>query len=158
MEIVYVYAVFDGLENPLARLADEHGFFLPRGMDVDALDRKRKWAFEPLVAVGDTVRAGHFLGRTSEGHIDHKIMGLGGDVSWFPCVYPSFLIPPKEYSYRYVILRFMLHSKSRFTHILKILSNEVSLLFIPFSKNEDPIQVAEHSFRSGGISNRKPTS
>jgi beta-galactosidase len=34
-------------------------------------------------------------------NIDHKLMGLGGDVSWFPCVYTEFLVKcSQEYDYR----------------------------------------------------------
>lgn len=33
--------------------------------------------------------------------IDHKIMGVAGDVSWYPCVYPEFMIPPST-SYEYI--------------------------------------------------------
>ena len=45
--------VFDGLQNPLADIAAEHGFFLPRGVLTNALDQNRKWSFEPKVKSGD---------------------------------------------------------------------------------------------------------
>ena len=32
-------------------------------------------------------------------HIDHQLMGVGGDVSWFPCVYPPFLVKAESYKY-----------------------------------------------------------
>jgi V/A-type H+-transporting ATPase subunit A len=66
--------VFDGLQNPLAVLARDHGFFLPRGADVPPLDQMKKWPFEPAVKVGDRVGAGFVLGKTKEGPFDHKIM------------------------------------------------------------------------------------
>src|SRR5512135_2172177 len=44
--------VFDGLQNPLAVLAEAHGFFLPRGAAVPPLDLERKWRFTPQAAVG----------------------------------------------------------------------------------------------------------
>jgi V/A-type H+-transporting ATPase subunit A len=66
--------VFDGLQNPLELLARDHGFFLPRGVQVAALDEQRKWAFEPAVAVGDRVGAGQVLGSTQEGPFTHKIL------------------------------------------------------------------------------------
>ena len=80
-------SVFDGLEMPLETLAADHGFFLPRGVEVDAIDMERKWEFEPLVSVGDVVRAGHALGTTQEGHVTHKVMVPFGEyaplkVSW----------------------------------------------------------------------------
>ncbi|MDJ0888385.1 MAG: V-type ATP synthase subunit A [Desulfobacterales bacterium] len=66
--------VFDGLEKPLAVLANEHGFFLPRGVDVFPLDRKKKWAFTPSVSLGDKLVAGQSLGTVQEGLFSHKIM------------------------------------------------------------------------------------
>jgi len=66
--------VFDGLQNPLADIAAEHGFFLPRGVLTNALDQTRKWAFEPAVKSGDTVHAGDTLGTVPEGRFDHKVM------------------------------------------------------------------------------------
>lgn len=35
-------------------------------------------------------------------NIDHKLMGVGGDNSWFPVVYPEFLVKPNN-DYRYDI-------------------------------------------------------
>jgi len=32
-------------------------------------------------------------------HFDHRMMGLGGDVSWFPCVYPQFKVKPQELNF-----------------------------------------------------------
>lgn len=66
--------VFDGLQNPLAVLAREYGFFLPRGVDVAPLNRKKKWAFTPSAVVGDTVKAGQSIGTVPEGSFTHKIM------------------------------------------------------------------------------------
>lgn len=54
--------VYDGLQNPLSDLAQQHGYFLPRGIYLDALDRHRRWNFTPLVKVGDAVQAGDVLG------------------------------------------------------------------------------------------------
>lgn len=66
--------IYDGLQNPLPELAAQHGFFLPKGVVLEALDGKKKWTFTPLAKKGDKVRAGHFLGSVPEGDIDHKIM------------------------------------------------------------------------------------
>lgn len=66
--------VFDGLETPLAVLARDYGFFLPRGRYADSIDTTRKWDFEPLVKAGQQVVAGEPLGTTHEGHIQHKVM------------------------------------------------------------------------------------
>ncbi len=66
--------VFDGLQNPLQELADDYGFFLPRGVDVPALDESRKWTFEATAKVGQKVFAGYVLGTVDEGALKHKIM------------------------------------------------------------------------------------
>jgi V/A-type H+-transporting ATPase subunit A len=66
--------VYDGLQNPLEPLAAEHGFFLPRGAEVDPLDKNTKWSFSPVVTVGAKLRAGDTLGTVQEGRFEHKIM------------------------------------------------------------------------------------
>ncbi|MBK1723930.1 V-type ATP synthase subunit A [Thiocystis violacea] len=66
--------IYDGLQNPLEKLAIQHGVFLPRGIDLDALDINRKWSFVPIVQQGARLRAGGVLGRVQEGLYTHKIM------------------------------------------------------------------------------------
>jgi V/A-type H+-transporting ATPase subunit A len=66
--------VFDGLQNPLPELAKKAGFFLERGVYLDALPRDTKWAFTPRVKPGDTVERGDTLGTVPEGIFDHRIM------------------------------------------------------------------------------------
>ncbi len=66
--------VFDGLQSPLDTLAQEHGFFLPRGVDIPPLDRSTKWDFTPTVSAGDKVTAGSPVGTVQEGPILHKVL------------------------------------------------------------------------------------
>ena len=66
--------VFDGLQNPLPQLGERSGFFLKRGVYLNALDRERKWAFTPLAKVGDQVRPGDRIGYVPEGIFKHYIM------------------------------------------------------------------------------------
>ncbi len=66
--------VFDGLQNPLHELARGHGFFLPRGVYADPLDRKKKWAFTPSVQIGARLGPGSVLGTVPEGPFQHKIL------------------------------------------------------------------------------------
>jgi V/A-type H+-transporting ATPase subunit A len=66
--------VLDGLANPLSVIAREYGFFLPRGVDLPSMDRKKKWAFKPTVTVGHRLAAGQSLGFVPEGPLEHKIM------------------------------------------------------------------------------------
>jgi V/A-type H+-transporting ATPase subunit A len=66
--------VFDGLQNPLALLAHEFGFLLPRGTEVHPVDPEKNWDFTPAVGPGETVDAGQILGAVPEGLFEHKIM------------------------------------------------------------------------------------
>ncbi len=66
--------VYDGLQNPLEDVALAHGIFLPRGEELPALDRLRKWSFIPRVQTGARLRAGDVIGTVQEGAFTHKIM------------------------------------------------------------------------------------
>jgi V/A-type H+-transporting ATPase subunit A len=66
--------VFDGLQNPLPRLAEECGFFLQRGKYLDPLPRDTKWSYTPKLNVGDIVIAGDTIGTIPEGMFDHCVM------------------------------------------------------------------------------------
>lgn len=66
--------VFDGLQNPLPKLAEAHGFFLKRGAYLTPLADDQEWEFTPTVKVGDKVRAGEKVGTVPEKIFDHWIM------------------------------------------------------------------------------------
>ncbi|MDF1577698.1 MAG: V-type ATP synthase subunit A [Desulfurivibrionaceae bacterium] len=66
--------IYDGLQNPLEVMASRHGFFLPRGVQVEPLDAVHKWSFVPAVRAGDRLQAGGVLGTVQEGRYTHKIM------------------------------------------------------------------------------------
>ena len=66
--------VYDGLQNPLPLLAEKAGWFLERGVYVESLNGEKKWEFTPTAKVGDTVRAGEYVGTVPEGMIVHKIL------------------------------------------------------------------------------------
>ncbi|OGN62175.1 MAG: V-type ATP synthase subunit A [Chlamydiae bacterium RIFCSPHIGHO2_12_FULL_49_11] len=66
--------IFDGLQNPLEKVALRTGLFLERGVYIPALDREKVWLFNPSANPGDTVRRGDTLGTTRESHFDHRIM------------------------------------------------------------------------------------
>ena len=65
--------IYDGLQNPLPILAEQAGWFLERGIYADGLDAEKKWEFTPTAKVGDTLRAGEYLGTVPEGPFTHKI-------------------------------------------------------------------------------------
>lgn len=65
--------IYDGLQNPLPKLAEEAGLFLKRGVYAEPLDRKALWDFTPTAKVGDRVEAGDSLGWVPEGKFKHLI-------------------------------------------------------------------------------------
>jgi len=66
--------VYDGLQNPLDVLASNFGFFLPRGVDLPALDTNTQWAFTPCVQTGTRLSASAVIGTVVERGFAHKIM------------------------------------------------------------------------------------
>lgn len=76
--------IFDGTQRPLELIREKTGDFIARGVELPALDRSKKWDFQPLVAPGDRVEAGDILGTVQESKtIVHKIMvppGVSGVV------------------------------------------------------------------------------
>ena len=62
---------FDGLQNDLNKM---EGVFLKRGQYTNPLDEDRIWDFEPLVKVGDEVKASDWLGKVEENCQPLKIM------------------------------------------------------------------------------------
>ena len=76
--------VYDGLQNPLPELAEQSGFFLERGLYLEALNKTQKWHFTPKVSAGDRVFRGDAIGSVPEGIFEHRIMvpfGLQGSYS-----------------------------------------------------------------------------
>lgn len=67
-------SVFDGLQNPLEQVAEAAGYFLPRGIYIAPLDRKKLWSYQPAAKVGDVLIRGDTLGTTQEGRFTHPIM------------------------------------------------------------------------------------
>jgi V/A-type H+-transporting ATPase subunit A len=74
--------VYDGLQAPLETVATQHGFFLPRGIEIDALNPKKLWNFLPSVRTGAKLRAGDVLGTVQEGRYTHKIMVPFSEPGW----------------------------------------------------------------------------
>jgi V/A-type H+-transporting ATPase subunit A len=66
--------VYDGLQNPLPQLAQAAGYFLERGVYLDALPVSNTWQFTPKVNPGDKVERADTLGTVPEGSFTHRIM------------------------------------------------------------------------------------
>ncbi len=70
-----VAAMFDGIQRPLESIRELAGDFLSRGVEMPALDRKKKWHFTPTVKVGQDVNPGDIIGTVQETAVVlHKIM------------------------------------------------------------------------------------
>ncbi len=67
-------SIFDGLQNPLEKIADHSGVYMKRGIYLPPLDMEKQWEFTPVVEVGTWVRRGDTLGTVPEGRFVHKIM------------------------------------------------------------------------------------
>lgn len=65
--------IFDGLQNPLEKIADISGLYLERGVYLEAIDRVKKWEFTPKAIVGEKVFRGDILGTVPESHFTHQI-------------------------------------------------------------------------------------
>ncbi|NBI65701.1 V-type ATP synthase subunit A [Pseudoflavonifractor sp. 60] len=68
--------IYDGIQRPLEVIMQKvKGNNLPRGVEVPALDREKKWDFTPVVKAGDQVVGGDIIGTVQETpSILHKIM------------------------------------------------------------------------------------
>ena len=68
--------IYDGIQRPLEVIMEKTGSNnLPRGVEVPALDRDKKWNFTPAAKVGDMLAGGDVLGTVEEtSSILHKIM------------------------------------------------------------------------------------
>ena len=65
--------IYDGLQNPLPKLAEKCGFFLQRGVYLDPIPDK-DWDFTPIAKANDKIEAGSCIGTVPEGQFTHKIM------------------------------------------------------------------------------------
>ena len=68
--------IYDGIQRPLEVIMEKvQGNNLPRGVEVPALDRQKKWDFTPTVQSGAKVVGGDVIGTVQEtASILHKIM------------------------------------------------------------------------------------
>jgi len=70
-----IRSIYDGVQRPLDALAKDFGDYIVRGAERPALDRSKKWDFNPVARVGDRVSAGDVLGTVRESTlVIHKIM------------------------------------------------------------------------------------
>jgi vacuolar-type H+-ATPase catalytic subunit A/Vma1 len=60
--------IYDGIQRPLKGIADDsNSIYIPRGINLPALDRKKKWDFTPgSLKVGDHITGGDVFGMVFE--------------------------------------------------------------------------------------------
>ena len=79
-----ISSIYDGIQRPLDILKATSGDFITRGAEAFAVDRKKKWDFEPVSKKGDKVLSGDIIGTVQESTIiKHKIMvpyGIQGEI------------------------------------------------------------------------------
>jgi len=67
--------VFDGIARPLTAIRERQGTFIGRGVQVETIDRERKWEFTPAVKEGDAIVPGTILGTVPETPLlEHRIV------------------------------------------------------------------------------------
>lgn len=98
--------IYDGLQNPLPEIASEFGFFLHRGISLEALDVDKKWSFTPLTKSGQTVTRGSFLGYVKEGIFKH------------------FIMVPFDFEGRYIIEKVIKQGDYSITNTIAVLKDE----------------------------------
>lgn len=70
-----ISGIYDGIQRPLTKLVETSGDRIDRGVDMPALDHKKKWNFDPKVKAGDNVVAGDIIGVVQETKVvEHRIM------------------------------------------------------------------------------------
>lgn len=76
--------MYDGIQRPLEKMREMVGNNITRGIEVNPLNREKKWEFEPKVKKGDKVTSGDIIGTVQETVvIEHRIMvpyGIEGTV------------------------------------------------------------------------------
>jgi V-type (H+)-ATPase V1 A subunit len=69
--------IYDGIQRPLKSIFDEtSSIYIPRGISVPALNRKKKWLFTPTMKEGDHISGGDVWGKVVENSLlnDHRIL------------------------------------------------------------------------------------
>ena len=80
-----ITGIYDGVQRPLDILSAQHGNYIVRGAESQALDRSKRWHFVPKVEAGAEVATGDVLGTVQESAVvEHRIMvphGISGKVA-----------------------------------------------------------------------------
>ena len=79
-----ITSIYDGIQRPLDKIYEKTGKNIDRGVQVNSLNREKKWLFNPIKKVGDIVKPGDIIGTVKETKIiECKIMipfGISGKI------------------------------------------------------------------------------
>ena len=77
--------IYDGIQRPLETMREKYGSNLTKGIDEPALDREKRWYFEPAVSFGTVLAEGDVFGYVQETAVmRHKLLvptGVSGTVA-----------------------------------------------------------------------------
>lgn len=81
-----IESIFDGIQRPLDVIRAKAGDRITRGLQVDKLNRSKKWSMTQVAHVGDHLTGGDIVGTVQETPaVLHKIMvppGKEGILEW----------------------------------------------------------------------------
>lgn len=81
-----IESIYDGIQRPLDEIYNQVGARIARGVEVESLNRHKKWNFVPVAKAGADVTAGDVLGTVQETTlVVHKVMvppGVSGKVTF----------------------------------------------------------------------------
>ncbi len=101
-----IESIFDGIQRPLDKIYDQIGPRIRRGVEAKALDREKKWRFEPTAKEGDNLTGGDALGSVRETKLVRQLImvppNLGGTLEW--------LAPEGEYTIEETIAKLKMES------------------------------------------------
>ncbi|MBQ6979912.1 MAG: V-type ATP synthase subunit A [Clostridia bacterium] len=79
-----IESIFDGIQRPLNKVYEKYGDRIGRGIEINNIDREKKWEFNATAKPGDKVSAGDIIGVVQETSIvEHRIMvpfGIQGTI------------------------------------------------------------------------------
>lgn len=79
-----IESIFDGIQRPLNKVYEKYGDRIGRGIEINNIDREKKWEFNATAKPGDKVSAGDIIGVVQETSIvEHRIMvpfGIEGTI------------------------------------------------------------------------------
>ncbi len=127
--------IFDGIQRPLTNLREQAGDYIPRGLDVPALERDRPWAFvpNPDLKAGQEIRGSMVLGTVQEtASTEHRILtppGVHGEL--------LELAVAGEYDLKQVIAR--VHTPLNGIQDLKLFHRWPVRIPRPYQKRDDGV-------------------